>query len=133
MVVVDRDGISRVDTDRTVDRDFSTRPEIAVGARREHRRGNPIVGHARNRPALCRRAGRVREDVVHGAVRVTLDTSDVNARIHRFWLGLAAIAAWSSASSRSSGGGWPAPSPDRFDDSAATPSRFAGGDLTVEP
>ena len=60
--------------------------------------------------------------VVHGAVRVTLDTSDVNARIHRFWRsGSPPSLQSSSSSSPSSGGGLPGPSPDRFDDSTAPP------------
>jgi signal transduction histidine kinase len=68
---------------------------------------------------------------VHGALRVTLGTGDVDARIERFWLGLAAMAAvvllavaligWGVARSVTR--------PLRRLNAAA--SRFAQGDLTV--
>ena len=41
---------------------------------------------------------------VHGALRLTLDTADVDAHVHRFWLGLAAIAVVVLAAMASSAG-----------------------------
>ena len=130
VVVVDRDGISRVDTDQTVDRDFSTRPEIELalaGNTAEGTRSSETLETDLLYVAVPVASG----GVVHGAVRVTLDTSDVNARIHRFWRSLAGIAAvvlvvvavvgWGIARSVTR--------PIRRLNSDA--SRFAGGDLTV--
>ena len=132
VVVVDRDGISRVDTDQTVDRDFSTRPEIELalaGNTAEGTRSSETLETDLLYVAVPVASG----GVVHGAVRVTLDTSDVNARIHRFWRSLAGIAAvvlvvvavvgWGIARSVTR--------PIRQLNSDA--SRFAGGDLTVSP
>lgn len=91
VVVVDDRGISKVDTDQSTPRDLSTRPEIASALG-----GNRAVG---TRPSetldtelLYVALPIASSGVVHGAVRLTLDTAEVDARIHRFWLGLAAIA-----------------------------------------
>lgn len=90
VVVVDDRGLSRVDTAQSTPRDFSTRPEIvsALG-------GNRSVG---TRPSetldtdlLFVSLPIASSGVVHGAVRLTLDTAEVDARVQRFWWGLAAI------------------------------------------
>jgi len=70
---------------------------------------------------------------VHGTLRVSLATSDVDARVHRYWLGLLGVAAvvlvamalvgWAIARSITR--------PVRqLTDTAA---RFSGGDLAIEP
>jgi signal transduction histidine kinase len=132
VVVVDGDGISRIDTDQTVDRDFSTRPEIELalaGNTAEGTRSSETLGTDLLYVAVPVASG----GIVHGALRVTLDTRDVNARIHRFWRSLAGIAAvvlvvvavvgWGIARSVTR--------PIRQLESDA--SRFAAGDLTVSP
>ena len=130
MVVVDRNGVSKVDTDQEVERDFSTRPEVAEalsgtrasGIRPSETLGTDLVYVA----APVASSGNV-----HGALRVSLDIGDVTARIHRFWLALAAIAVvvlvtvalvgWGIARSVTR--------PIRQLNVAA--ARFAGGDLTT--
>lgn len=92
VVVVDGDGISLVDTGAVVDRDFSTRPEI------ERALDGVVSSGTRPSDTLSTDIVYVAVPVasggtVHGALRVTLDTSDVNARVHRFWAGLGGIAA----------------------------------------
>ncbi|MCU0261836.1 MAG: hypothetical protein MUE78_12520, partial [Ilumatobacteraceae bacterium] len=92
VVVVDADGISQVDTDRDTGRDFSTRPEFAEalsGTTTSGTRSSETLATDIVYVAVPVASG----GVVHGATRVTLDTSDVTARIHRFWWSLAAIAA----------------------------------------
>lgn len=91
-VVVDEAGVSIVDTDRPVQRDFSTRPEFAValgGHQAEGTRASDTIGSDLMYVAVPVASG----GQVHGAVRITVDTSDVTARIRRFWLALAAIGA----------------------------------------
>ena len=92
VVIVDAGGFSVVDTSAEIARDFSTRPEIHTALSGE-------------RAAGMRRSDTLDTDLlfvatpvasggtVHGAVRLTLDAQDVKATIHRFWLGLAGIAA----------------------------------------
>jgi signal transduction histidine kinase len=94
VVIVDRDGISLVDTgtDSSARRDFSTRPEIrtalggsrAVGIRRSDTLDTSLLFVA----VPVASGGEV-----HGAVRVTLGAGNIDARIRDFWLGLAAMAA----------------------------------------
>ena len=130
IVVVDDNGISLVDTDQSVDRDFSTRPEIALalsGVQSSGTRSSETLATELLYVAVPVASG----GTVHGALRVTLGTGDVDARIERFWLGLAAIAAvvllavaligWGVARSVTR--------PLRRLNAAA--SRFAQGDLTV--
>jgi signal transduction histidine kinase len=130
IVVVGTDGISVVDTDQAPGRDFSTRPEIVEalggnrnsGARRSDTLGTDLLYVAV--PVAS-------SGVVHGAVRLTIDTQFVTDRIHRFWLALAGVAAvvlavvgvagWVLARSVTR--------PVRHLRSAA--ARFAGGDLTI--
>lgn len=91
VVVVDNDGISQVDTGDDVPRDFSTRPEIATALE-----GTGSSG-ARSSATLDTELLFVAVPVasggtVHGALRVTLDTADVTARIRAFWFALAGVA-----------------------------------------
>jgi signal transduction histidine kinase len=70
--------------------------------------------------------------VVHGALRITLDTAQVDAHVHRFWWGLAAIAV--IVLSAMSLVGWLVARSvtlplRRLNDTAR---RFGNGDLTVE-
>jgi signal transduction histidine kinase len=91
VVVVDANGISQVDTEQSAQRDFSTRPEIATaltGNRSVGRRKSATLNTDLLYVALPVRSG----SVVHGAVRLTLDTAHVDSHIGRFWLGLAEIA-----------------------------------------
>jgi signal transduction histidine kinase len=132
VVVVDNDGIAQVDTAGDVPRDFSTRPEMAAaldgqgtaGARSSETLGTDLLF-----VAVPVASG----GTVHGALRVTLDTSDVSARIRSFWFALAGVAAvvllavavigWIIARSVTR------PLRELTD----TASRFALGDLTVTP
>jgi signal transduction histidine kinase len=132
VVLVDRNGISQVDTAGAIDRDFSTRPEIA-----EALSGTLATG-TRSSDTLATDILFVAVPVasggtVHGALRLTIDTSDVTARIHRFWLGLGAIAVV-ILSLVALVGWWLARSVTRpvrrLQDDA---DRYANGDLTVEP
>jgi signal transduction histidine kinase len=90
VVVVDREGISRVDTGDSVDRDFSTRPEIAEalrGTRASGTRRSETLGTDLLYVAVPVASG----GVVHGAVRLTLDTHEVETRIRRVWAALVAV------------------------------------------
>jgi signal transduction histidine kinase len=129
VVVVDKAGESLVDTGAAVDRDFSTRPEIKAalagrvdaGRRHSNTLGTDLLYVA----VPIASAGEV-----YGAARVTMDTHAVGALVHRFWLGLGAVAVvvllvvaiigWTIARSMSR--------PLRMLRSAA--ARFATGDLT---
>ncbi len=91
VVVVDNDGISEVDTGDVIDRDFSTRPEIAAaldGVRTAGTRRSDTLGTDLLYVAVPVASG----GTVHGALRITLDTSDVNERIRTFWLALGGVA-----------------------------------------
>lgn len=90
-MIVDGEGISVVDTRADADRDFSTRPEFmtallgerSVGIRRSDTLDTDLLY-----VAVPVASG----GTVHGAIRITLDTHDVDERVRRFWWGLAAIA-----------------------------------------
>ncbi len=87
-VVVDGDGISVIDTGNDVDRDFSTRPEIMTaltGQRTTGTRYSETLGTELLYVAVPVASG----GVVHGALRLTVDTHEVTERIRTFWLGLA--------------------------------------------
>ncbi len=91
-VIVDADGISVIDTENVPDRDFSTRPEFVTalgGNRTSGTRYSETLGTELLYVAVPVASG----GVVHGALRLTLDTHDVNDRIHRFWIGLAVMGA----------------------------------------
>ena len=132
VVVVDNDGISQVDTVGDVPRDFSTRPEMMAaldGERAAGTRTSETLGADLLFVAVPVASG----GTVHGALRVTLDMSDVSARIRSFWISLASVAVvvllavavigWVIARSVTR------PLRELTD----TASRFASGDLTVTP
>ena len=132
VVVVDRQGISLVDTGGPIDRDFSTRPEITEalqGRRATGTRSSDTLATDILYVAVPVASG----GTVHGALRVTIDTSDVSARIHRFWFGLAAIAIV-ILGLVALVGWWLARSVTRpIRQLQADAERFADGDLTVSP
>ncbi len=91
VVLVDTNGIALLDTDAPVDRDFSTRPEIATaltGVRSQGTRHSDTLGIDFLYVAVPVASG----GVVHGALRLTLPITQVESRIHQFWFGLAAVA-----------------------------------------
>ena len=132
VVVVDARGISRVDTTQATPRDFSTRPEIAsaiAGERATGTRPSATLGTDLLYVAVPVASG----GTVHGALRLTLDTSEVDENIHRFWWGLVTIAGVVLAAITLAG--WviarSVTTPlRRLTDSAR---RFGSGDLTVDP
>jgi signal transduction histidine kinase len=106
VIVVDASGSTLVDTESaSTGRDFSTRPEIAAaldgrvaaGVRHSQTLGTDLLYVAV--PAAS-------GGVVHGAVRITYPTSEVDARVRRYWLILAAIAAVVLAVAVALGGGF---------------------------
>jgi signal transduction histidine kinase len=133
VVVVDAAGTSLIDTSAPAGRDFSTRPEIKIalrGARAEGTRHSNTLNAGLLYVAVPVASG----GKVYGAVRLTLGTAEVNALVHRYWLGLLGIAVvvlivmagigWAIARSVTR--------PLRRLDAAA--ARFATGDLTsIEP
>lgn len=91
VVVVDPEGISLIDTEQPAQRDFSTRPEIATalsGHRSVGTRTSETLGTELLYVAIPVASG----GAVHGALRITLDTAEVDEHVHRFWWGLVAIA-----------------------------------------
>ncbi|MFN8023385.1 MAG: ATP-binding protein [Acidimicrobiales bacterium] len=131
VVVVDDAGISVVDTEQAAPRDFSTRPEIATalaGRRATGTRASQTLDTDLLYVAVpVASSGRV-----HGALRITLDTAEVDANVHRLWWGLAAIAAVVLAAMGLVG--WlvarsVAQPLERLNDTAR---RFGEGDLTTE-
>lgn len=94
VVVVDSSGESIADTDplRPGSRSFATRPEIARALRGDVATGtrhSDTLGTG----LLYVAVPVASSGIVHGAVRVTYPMSAVEARITRYWLILAAIAA----------------------------------------
>ena len=131
VVVVNDAGLSVVDTGAAVDRDLSTRPEVATaltGIRASGIRRSDTLNTSLLYVAVPVASG----GRVHGALRITLDASRVDGRIHRFWIGLAAtaavitavvgLAAWALARSITR--------PIRRLQGNAT--RYASGDLTTD-
>ncbi|MBP7988281.1 MAG: hypothetical protein KAZ69_14460, partial [Candidatus Microthrix sp.] len=92
VVVTDSNGISVLDTAAAVDRDFSTRPEVAQALRGERASG---IRHSTtlNTDLLYVAVPIASGGSVHGMLRLTLDAHEVAERVHRFWLSLAAVAA----------------------------------------
>ncbi len=129
VVVVDAGGIAIVDTDGAAGRDFSTRPEIQTalaGDRATGQRDSATLSSEIVYVALPVASG----GVVHGAVRLTVDTHEVTERVHQFWLGLTAVALFMLALIAAAG--WviarSVTKPLRTLQSAA--HRFAEGDLS---
>jgi signal transduction histidine kinase len=94
VVVVDSRGLGIVDTEPPLpgERSFASRPEfaralggqVATGTRHSDTLGTNILY-----VAVPVASG----GMVHGAIRITYPTSAIDARVHRYWLMLAAIAA----------------------------------------
>jgi len=94
VVVVDRRGDALVDTSARVEgaESFASRPEIAAALRGSVASGTRHSDTLRTN-LLYVAVPVASGGVVHGAVRVTIPTSAVDARILRYWIVLAAIAA----------------------------------------
>lgn len=94
VVIVDRSGRARIDTSARVSgaESFASRPEV-----RSALRGGVVTGTRRSKTLhthlLYVAVPIASGGVVHGAVRITYPTSAVDARVLRYWLVLAAIAA----------------------------------------
>jgi signal transduction histidine kinase len=130
VVVVDKAGQSVLDTAGRPGRDFATRPEFRsalAGMRAEGTRHSNTLHTGLLYVAVPVASG----GKVFGAVRLTLDTPEVNAVVHQYWLGLVGVAAvvlvamagigWAIARSMTR--------PLRHLTGAA--ARFATGDLTT--
>lgn len=94
VVATDADGVSVLDTDGdfAVDRDYSTRPEIATaldGGRASGTRRSETLGQDLVYVSVPVASG----GEVHGAVRITYPGAELDARVRRNWLLLAAVAA----------------------------------------
>ena len=133
VVVVDESGASVVDTAGATGRDFSTRPEVRSALRGDRTTG---IRHSDtlDTDLLYVAVPIASGGSVFGAVRLTLDTADVDAAVHRFWLGLVAVAA--VVLTAVAGIGWAiarsVTRPLRHLHAAA--ARFATGDLAaIEP
>jgi signal transduction histidine kinase len=92
VVIVDAHGISVADTQPPADtpRDFSTRPEFAdalAGQRSNGTRASDTLGTDLLYVAVPVSSG----GVVHGAVRVTYPTSEIDARVRENWLRLGTL------------------------------------------
>ena len=132
VVVADSTGISLLDTDAVVGRNFSTRPEVAKALGGSRASG---IRHSRtlNADLLYVAVPIASGGTVHGVLRLTVDAHEVTERIQRFWLSLVAVAAvvlvavsligWAVARSVTR--------PLR--DLQASARRFADGDLSVTP
>lgn len=93
VVATDAEGISVLDTDHDFapSRDYSTRPEIVAalaGARTSGSRWSETLGQDLVYVAVPVASG----GAVHGAVRITFPGAEVDARVWRNWLLLAAVA-----------------------------------------
>jgi len=129
VVVVDNAGTSLIDTSGRPGRDFSTRPEFRAalrGVRAEGTRHSNTLHTGLLYVAVPVASG----GKVFGAVRLTLDTPEVNAVVHQYWLGLVGVAAVVLVAM--AGIGWAiarsVTRPLRHLTGAA--ARFATGDLT---
>ena len=133
VVAVDEAGTSLIDTSGPAGRDFADRPEIKLaltGARAEGTRHSDTLNTDLLYVAVPVASG----GSVYGAVRLTLDTHEVNALVHRYWLGLIGVAVVVLIAM--AGIGWAlarsVTRPLRRLD--ATAARFATGDLaTADP
>jgi signal transduction histidine kinase len=131
VVVVDTRGISVVDTDQTTPRDFSTRPEIATalaGSRATGTRPSETL----DTELLYVAIPVASSGTVHGALRLTLDTSEVDEHVRRFWWGLTAIAAVVLAAITLVGWLIARSVTQPLRRLNTTAHRFGSGDLTVE-
>lgn len=131
VVVTDAAGTSLVDTDGSVPRDLSTRPEVVEalrGSRASGTRRSDTLGTDLLYVAVPVGSG----SSVLGTVRITFDRHEVTERVRRFWAGLVLVAI--AVLAAVTGIGWTIARwitrPLRHLE--ATASRFAGGDLQIE-
>lgn len=132
LVVVDREGRSLVDTGRAVPHDFSSRPEIATALRGSYATGTR-TSETLGAELLYVAVPVASSGTVHGALRLTLDSSAVHGQIRRFWWGLGAIAAVVLASIALAGWLIARSVTEPLRRLNATAHRFGSGDLTVGP
>jgi signal transduction histidine kinase len=129
VVIVDKAGLSLIDTSGGVHRDFSTRPEIKIALRGDRatgtRRSNTL-----NTDLLYVAVPIASGGKVLGAVRLTLDTQQKDATIFRFWLGLIGVAAVVLAAVASIGWAIARSVTRPLRNLHAAAARFATGDLT---
>ena len=92
VVVTDTDGISVLDTDAAVGRNFSTRPEVAQALAGERASGIR-QSKTLNTDLLYVAVPVASGGSVHGMLRLTVDAHEVTERIRGFWLSLVAMAA----------------------------------------
>lgn len=132
VVITDSTGRSLLDTGAAAGRDFSTRPEIGAalaGARASGSRRSDTLGTDILYVTLPIAAG----GQVHGAVRLTLETAQVQRRAVRFWLGLAAAAVVVLAAVALVGTAVARSLTRPLRDVELAVARFAGGDLRSLP
>ncbi|MDH4119327.1 MAG: cell wall metabolism sensor histidine kinase WalK, partial [Acidimicrobiia bacterium] len=91
VVVTDAAGISIVDTEAPLNRDFSTRGEVAAALAGLSERPATRFSQTLGREILYVAVPVASGGVVHGAVRITFDPEAVNASVRGYWRGLAAI------------------------------------------
>ena len=90
IVLVDSRGISLIDTSLAPRRNFSTRPEIALalsGERATGRRQSETLGTE----AIYVAVPIIADGMVLGALRITVETSEIDRRVERFWWGLTSV------------------------------------------
>lgn len=129
VVLVDASGISVLDTDAPTPRDLSTRPEIETaltGTRATGTRRSDTLDTSLLYVAVPVASG----GVVHGALRITLDAGRIDTRIHRFWTGLAGVAATVVAVAALVGWGLARSITRPIRRLSDTADRYARGDLT---
>ena len=130
VVVVDKAGTSVIDTAGRPGRDFATRPEFRsalAGIRAEGTRHSNTLNTGLMYVAVPVTSG----GKVFGAVRLTLETPEVDAVVHQYWLGLVGVAVVVLVAM--AGIGWAiARSMTRpLRDLTGAAARFATGDLTT--
>lgn len=114
IVVVTREGRSVGDSDLIGEpaRDFSTRPEVAAalaGTRDEGIRFSETLGQKLTYVAIPVVSG----GQVHGAVRISYPTAELDERVRRYWLRLGGLSALVLAAVVAVGSCLPAGSPGR--------------------
>ncbi len=91
VVVVNSRGLSVVDTNAPIDRNFGTRPEMEIALAGSHATGTRY-SETLQTDLVFAAVPIASGGSVHGAVRITLDAADVQQTVYRFWVGLAATA-----------------------------------------
>lgn len=128
VVVTDIAGISLLDTDRDIDRDFSTRPEIEI-ALTGHRSGGVRHSETLDSDLLYVAVPVASGGRVYGALRLTVNRHEVDERIHKFWFGLVGVAVVVLLAIGGIGWGIARSVTRPLRDLQGSSLRFAGGDL----